>query len=474
MYAPLFRKVLFPLYETALRRRRTLHYLDEYEASQWLPAEQVEALQWAKLQALVRHCWDQVPYYRQAWSAAGVRAPGDIASVADFGALPVLRKQDVRTHFESLKARDHRGRLLYKTTGGSTGEPLTIGYTRESYERRVAAMFRGYAWAGAAAGTRTLYLWGRPGDALRERLHHAAFNRRMLDVYPMSDDNMGAYADAIDRHRPEAIVAYASSVVRLSRWLLERGRTVHAPRSVLCAAEPLHGYQRELIARAFGCEVFNTYGCREFMLLASECAHGGLHVNADHLRLELGQAHAGAPVADGGPARTRQEVLVTDLHNYGMPLVRYANGDLATPRAGCCPCGRGLPMLAQVDGRSMDALRSPQGHYVGEYLEHLVFATPGVRRFQAVQSRIDEIDVRIVRGEGFDEASTGCIRERMREAYGDGLRLRFAYPQDIPLTATGKLRVAVSRLSAAAAAYAAQLEELVFSSGIAQAATAVA
>lgn len=474
MYAPLFRNVLYPLYETTLRRRRTLAYLAEYEASQWLPPGRIEALQWERLRTLLRHCWEHVPYYRRAWSAAGVAAVEDIRTPGDFERLPVLRKQDVRTHFEALKAGPLRHRLLYKTTGGSTGEPLKIGYTRDSYERRVAAMFRGYGWAGAAAGTRTLYLWGVPGLGWRERLHHAAFNRRMLDVFPMSDHNMAGYADAIDAHRPQAIVGYASSVVRLARWLQEHGRRVHPPRSVLCAAEPLHDYQRELIARTFGCRVFNTYGCREFMLLASECDHGGLHVNADHLRLELGQAHAGPHAPNGGPVRTRQEVLVTDLHNYGMPLVRYANGDLATPRAGRCTCGRGLPMLAHVDGRSMDALRSPGGHYVGEYLEHLVFGTPGIVRFQAEQSRPDEIEVRLVRGNGFQDASLERIRERMHAAYGHDLRLAFSFHAQIPLTASGKLRVAVSRLATAAAVLAMDLQHAVLSSGAAEAVAVLA
>ena len=475
MYAPLFRQILFPLYETGIRRRGTLRYLEEYERSQWLPAAELEALQWRKLQALLRHCWDEVPFYRQSWSAAGVRAIEDIRGPQDFACLPILHKQDVREHFEALKATSLRDRLLYKTTGGSTGEPLTIGYTRESYERRMAAMFRGYGWGGAPLGTRALYLWGVPGNALRQRLHHAAFNRRMLDVFPMSDRNMGEYADQIDAYKPQVVVAYVSSIVRLSRWKSCSGSAAHSTVCGACTRRPWSSSQRDLIGRAFGCPVFNTYGCREVMLVASECGYGGLHANADHLRVELGRSHAGlAPVGAASAVRTRQEVIVTDLHNYGMPLVRYANGDLATPRQGQCPCGRGLPMLAHVDGRSMDALRSPDGHYVGEYLEHLVFTTPGIRRFQAVQSRLDEIEVRIVRGDQFDPVSADRIRERMRETYGEALQLRFVYQDDIPLTPSGKLRVAVSRLTAAAAGLCVEIEELLLTSGLGHIALAMA
>lgn len=441
MYGPLFRRILFPVYESGLRRRATLAHLDEYQRSQWLAPEELAALQWRKLQQLVAHCWEQVPYYRARWEQAGVAGPQDIRTPGDYARLPVLTKADVRANFEALHDRDHAGKMLYKTTGGSTGEPLRIGYTRESYERRIAVMHRGYEWAGAPLGARALYFWGEPleGVPVKERLMQRAFNRRVVNVFTMRDDDMARYADAIDEFRPQVVVAYVAAAVRVARWLLETGRKVHRPRSVICAAEPLAPHERDLIERGFGCPVYNTYGCREVMLVASQCsAREGLHVNADHLCVELGE-----PLPGGGGKRP---VLVTDLHNYGMPLLRYENGDLATPSTAACTCGRGLPMLASIDGRTMDALRDSAGHFVGEYLEHLVFNTPGIRRFQAVQERLDVIEVSYVAAEGFDEASLQDIALAMREAFGDTVRLDFRRTSEIPLTPTGKLRVAVSRL----------------------------
>lgn len=454
LYEPLFRRVLYPAYESLIRGRRTLAYKAEYEASAWLPAERIAELQWVKLQKLISHCWQQVPYYRERWTSLGIGHPGDIRSPSDYAGLPVLTKQEVRDNFERLKAHSLRDRLLYKTTGGSTGEPLTIGYTRESYERRTAVMFRGYGWAGAKLGRRVLQLWGAgPGpQPLKESLHHAAFNRRVVNVFTMSDANMGGYAEEVNRFRPEVIVAYVASVVRLSQWLLDNGLPVHRPKAVLCAAEPLHDHQRELIERAFGCPVYNTYGCREFMLIASECEQrAGLHVNADHLCVELGE-----PVFAGVDGENPRQVLITDLHNYGMPLLRYANGDIASPRHGHCSCGRGLPMLGKVNGRSMDALRTPQGHYIGEYLEYLIFNTPGIARFQALQQRLDEIEISVVRQAGFEESSLQQIQADMRKAFGEGVRLSFRYAEDIPLTPSGKLRVAVSTLASTATTAAVQ------------------
>lgn len=449
VYGPLFRRLLYPAYETALRRRSTFAHLREYERNQWLSAEQIARLQWRKLARLIAHCWEDVPFYRRHWGKAGVAGPADIRDLEDYARLPKLTKQDVRENFESLKASSHRGRLLYKTTGGSTGEPLKIGYTRESYERRNAVMHRGYAWAGAPLGARALYFWGAAAGqvSLKQRLMHAAFNRRVVDVFGMKEDDLGRYVDAIDEFQPEVIVSYVAPITRIADWMLKNGRKAYRPGAVLCAAEPLYRHQRELIEKAFGCPVYDTYGCREVMLIASECeTREGLHVNADHLCVELGERII------EGEGLDRREVLLTDLHNYGMPLMRYANGDLATAKEGACSCARGLPLLASVDGRSMDTLRSPEGHFVGEYLECLIFNATGIRRFQAVQERIDRIEVSLVRGEGFDEGVLDSIRHDMRAAFGDGLALDFRYTDDIPLTATGKLRVAISKLCVSALA----------------------
>src|SRR5690606_1869765 len=237
LYERTFRHVLYPSYE-ALRGRGMLRHLAGYEANQWRSPDEIAAIQWSKLQALVAHCWHEVPFYRSRWEAIGFE-PGDLRSMDDYARLPVLTKDDSRTHGERLKARSLRDGLRSKATGGSTGEPLRFGYTRESNDRRAAVMWRGYAWTGARMGRRALFLWGgavgEPGRAaqMKERLYHAAYHRRMLNSFLMRDDNMADYADAIAAYRPEVIVAYVDPIVRLSRWLLAQGRSIPGVVSVL-------------------------------------------------------------------------------------------------------------------------------------------------------------------------------------------------------------------------------------------------
>ena len=451
-YEKAFSRVLYPLWESGLRRRHTLAYLADYQRDQWLAPEQIAALQWQRLKRLLEHCEQKVPYYRQRWREAGV-AVADIRNLDDYAQLPVLTKADIRQHFDALQAEGWHDRVLTKATGGSTGDPLRFGYTRESYERRTAVMWRGYDWAGSRMGRRTLFVWGgavgTPNrvQQFKDRVYNAAFARRVLNSFGMTEANMAGYADAIDDYRPQVIVGYVGPLVRLAQWLLDTGRRVAAPRSIIGAAESLHEFQREIIERAFGCPAYNTYGCREFMLIASECERReGLHVNADHLVVEL-QRHPGAPATEPG------EVVITDLFNYGMPFVRYLNGDVATASDHVCSCGRGLPLLQRVDGRLLDAIRTPAGHLLpGEFFPHMLKDVPGLVRFQVVQRRLDQLELSLVRGPGFDEASLAYIRRELAKVVGDSLQLNVHFVDDIPLTPSGKWRVCISELPATPAA----------------------
>jgi phenylacetate-CoA ligase len=450
IYEPLFRNLLYPAYER-LRGRRTAAWLREYQASQWLHPEQVRALQWRKLVALVQHCWEQVPFYRRRWQALGF-APGDLRSLADYARLPLLTKADIRENLSDLTAASHRAGLLFKATGGSTGEPLRFAFTRESNDRRAAVMWRGYGWTGAPLGRRALFIWGGAvGDPARsarikDRLYHGAFNRRMLNSFAMRDDNLAEYADAIEAFRPEVVVGYVGPTVRLAQWLVGQGRSIAGVRSVLGAAEALHDFQRPVLEAAFaGARAYNTYGCREFMLIACECEQrDGLHVNADHLVVELLDARTGD---DGG--RTG-ELAITDLHNWGMPFIRYVNGDVASEPAdpwSACACGRGLPRLSRIDGRRLDAIRTPDGRVLpGEFFPHMLKDVAGVRRFQVVQERLDALTLSLVPGPEFGAAQDAWIRREVGKVLGDGIRLELRLVDDIPLTASGKLRVTVSRL----------------------------
>ena len=449
LYERLFRSVLFPAYETVVRRRSTASHIAEYEANQWLGAEQLAALQLKKLNLLLGHCWEHVPFLQSHWRSAGCQ-PGELRHLSELAHYPTLSKAHISANYEGMTAVPWRGRTLSKVTGGSTGDPFRFEYTMDVYSRRTAVMWRGYGWGGAGLGSRTAYLWGtglRSGGwgGLKDRLYHGAFNRHFFDAFTLSGTNIDRRIDEIHAYRPRAVVGYVTPVAVVARRMIETGRTLSGVRGVLTGAEALFEPERRDIEKAFGCPVFDTYGSREVMLMASECErHEGRHVNADHLVLEtLG--------TDGQPteAGSSGDVAITDLHNFGMPMVRYLNGDRATYRGAACSCGRGLPLLASIDGRVLDLIETPDGRHVpGEFFVYAMLDWPDVKQWQVVQTATDCVQFRLVVPAPWSQERRDKLTAKVQSTAGSMMRVEIVEVETIPATRSGKRRLTISLANA--------------------------
>jgi phenylacetate-CoA ligase len=449
VYQQVFKHVLFPFYEGIVLRRGTPGYQREYEQSQWYDRVRLEHVQLTKLNALLRHAWAEVPFLNKYWRDHGVK-PGPLEKVSDLERYPIITKQLISDNYSDAIAWSWRGKTLNKTTGGSSGTPFKLEYTMESYARRTAVMWRGYAWGGADIGTKTAYLWGTgqaPSGfaAIKDKLYHRAFNRKFLNAFRMTEANLDQYVADIEAYAPDVLVGYVAPVVTLAKHLNAQGRTVSGLRGVITGAEALFEPERQEIERAFGCKVFNTYGCREFMLLASECPeHSGLHVNVDHVVLETVDA-SGVNVRGTG---TSGDVLVTDLHNYGMPFVRYQNGDRATYADATCACGRGLPLLASVDGRILDTIRTVDGRHVpGEFFVYAMLDVLTVKQYLVVQTALDDIEVLVVKDGAVTDEERTKILTKIGGVVGDQCRVTVKQVDEIPPSRSGKRRVTVSQLA---------------------------
>ncbi len=275
---------------------------------------------------------------------------------------------------------------------------------------------------------------------MKLRLYHAAFNRRFFNVFDLSDANIDDYINDIAAYRPAALVGFVAPVVLVARHMLQAGRQMTGLRAVLTGAEALHGPERRDIEAAFGCPVFNTYGSREVMLMASECElHTGLHVNADHLLLETVNNKGKVLIGESG------DVALTDLHNFGMPMVRYLNGDRATYAAAACVCGRGLPLLHSLDGRVLDMIHTPDGrHLPGEFFAHTMVEFPEVRKWQLVQTASDALEYRVIAPDGWPQERQDLLLARLRAKCGEALALDVCVVEAIADSASGKRRLTVA------------------------------
>ena len=446
MYGGLFRNILFPLYETRLRGRDTLRALDELERSQWRSEGEIRDLAFRRMLAALHFAEQNVPFYRARFAEHGVRV-ASVKSPEDLLRLPVLTRADLRAHAPDLLAESFVGRLYSSGTGGSTGEPVQFRFDHRTYERRVAAAMRSDGWAGARLGDRELHLWGTQfGETLAHKakrsLHEAILRKKMISAFDLSDRRLAALLDELARYRPQLIVGYTSALYQVARQALSEGRALPPPRGVVTSAERLFAHQREAIERAFGAPVFDRYGCRELMLIAAECErHAGKHINMEGVYVELLRDGRHAAPGEAG------EVVVTDLICRSMPLIRYKNQDVAIAAGAPCACGRGLPMLASVEGRVLDLLVGPDGQLLaGELFPHLIKDQPTIARYQVYQDRRRAITVRLVPGKGFQPETARLIERTVRQHLGERAEVSVQLVDDIPLTSSGKHRVTLSEV----------------------------
>ena len=445
----LYGRLVLPAFETGIKRRQTFRILRELEATQWQPRERLQELQLMRLKSLLSHAFRYCPYYQDEWTRRGLD-PSRVERLEDLADWPVVTREEIRRNRQAMRSTQPGVRLLSKATGGSSGTPLQFEMDPGSNDRRVAASYRGYSWAGAGPGTSQVLLWGVPlGDVskarrLKESLFHRFHRRRVFNTFDLGPERAVTFARLLERTRPTAVVAYSGALYSLARLLDAASLRPYAPRAILVGAEKLHPHQRETIERVFGCPVFETYGSREFMLIASECErHSGLHLTAEHLIVEVLDDER-RPVPPGSEGN----LVVTDLFNLGMPFVRYAIGDRGVIAGGTCACGRGLPLLQEVTGRVSDLLTSPDGRVVtGLFFPHLLKDFPEVGEFQVVQTAVDRVELRIVPARHLRQETLESIEKRSREALGDRVAFTIRAVDEIPLTNQGKRRVVVNQAS---------------------------
>ena len=443
LYPGLFRSLLLPALDRVKGKGLT-KLVDEYQQHLNWSVEDIKALQWQKTQALLHHAFTTTTYYPRVWAEVGVNSPNDIKSMDDFARLPLLTKDLVREHYKELVSSKHPDNIK-KSTGGSTGQPFHFELDLMSNTRREAVMWRGYGWLGAGLGTRTLYLWGADlgqpsrNKKFKDALYHGFYNRTMLNSFNMTNQNMPEYIARINEYKPTAMVTYVNPMFELACYIRDNGLRVYSPDVILTGAEPLHEHQREAIEAAFGCPVHNTFGCREFMLIAAECRkHRQLHINSDHLVVESVNKQAQPVIRESG------DLVITDLHNYGMPLIRYVNGDRATMSDTACGCGNPLPVMESVDGRKLDVIKTPSGRMIaGELFPHMFKEFKAIQRFQVRQTSLDAVNIKLVCPDGLAPAELDKIKDEIdRYCHGE-LAIEFEFVDTIPLTQSGKHRVTI-------------------------------
>ncbi|MFO0931731.1 MAG: hypothetical protein U1E39_03375 [Planctomycetota bacterium] len=448
--APLRGAVLKPLV-ARLRGDRVFDHVRGFRRQLELPGEAQRAETFARLKALLQHARDTVPFHARRMAEAGFD-PSRMTSVADLAALAPLRRAEIQERpREMISTRYDPERLVVHRSGGTTSEPVPFFQTRECIEQKNAAAVALRARMGWRRGYRAAYLWGasRDGPDLRQdRLRRAkdfVLGRLVegaifLPAGDLSDARLDAHIDALRRFRPAVLQGYPSATDLLARRAAERGVPLRVPMVVL-TAEPTLPAQRARVGETLDAEVFTFYGARECGWIASECPEEHrLHVNTAGVHVEA--------LDDG-------RLLVTDLLNLAMPLIRYEIGDRGALDPVPCPCGDPRPVLARLEGREVDVFLLPSGRRVPGVLADvrgLGFDAHGILDAQFVQERIDRLDVRWVAGPDFRPEDLDDFRAAVSDLFFGELDVVLHREERILPGPTGKVRHCQSKVTEAALA----------------------
>jgi phenylacetate-CoA ligase len=445
VYTRLCAGLLFPLHER-LKGHDSVKMLDRLERSQWFDESQLEREQSVRLRDFLVSIGLRVPYYRDLFARLQFD-PRSVDSAAALQALPLLGKPEIRAHLEALKAIDH-GPLTRYNTGGSTGEPLIFYISRQRKSHDVAAKWRATRWWGVDIGDRELVVWGSPielgaQDRLR-RMRDGLLRSRLLPAFEMSEENLDAYVRDIRNARPAMLFGYPSSLALIARRATERRISLADLdiKVVFVTSEKLYPEQRSAIETAFGCPVANGYGARDAGFIAHECPQGQLHLSAEDIVVET-------ILPDGRPAPVGEpgEIVVTHLATADFPMVRYRTGDVGVLGTTACSCGRGLPVLQEIHGRSTDFVVAADGTVMhGLALIYTMRDLPGVQQFRIEQISREAIVVNVVPGPAFDATSRARIVRDFKGRLGASVHVQVDEVGEIRPEKSGKYRYVVSRV----------------------------
>ena len=445
MLAWLSKHIFFPLWEIKDGAHR-LKYLKELSASQWWSPEVLRQQQWQRLCKIVKYAYDHCSYYQSHYG--NLEFDGILRNWEDFYHLPLLTKRDIRDNAAFLLSDQfQRSNLVEAKTGGSTGTALTLYFDKKCQEMRNAAAMRSDRWAGWDIGMKVAAIWGNPpiADTLKKKLRNALLDHFIyLDTMSINEMSVRQFLEDWRRQQSQFIFGHAHSIYILATYLKRLGIENLRPRGVIATSMMLLEPERQVIETIFNCQVTNRYGCEEVGLIACECEqHEGLHLNIDHLIIEF-LKDDGTEAAFGEEAN----IVVTDLINHGMPLIRYKVGDLGVSSNRKCACGRGLPLMERIVGRQADFLKGPDGSLVAgvSLVERTLTAIPGIEQMQLIQDDLKKICVKLVQGSDFNQLSQSKLHDELKLVFGVDVLIEIQIVPTLDQTVSGKYRFAICRV----------------------------
>lgn len=445
MYTSLISGFIFPLQER-IKNHNSVAVRRELEISQWWGATTLEEFRFMRLRRFLADVEAHVPYYRKLFLEIGFKAK-EISDIADLARLPLLDKPAIRANTDALRSEKAKG-LARFNTGGSSGEPLVFYIGRERVSHDVAAKWRATRWWNVDIGDPEIVVWGSPIELNAQgrirRFRDRLLRTKLLPAFEMSEQKLDRFLAEIRLVRPRMLFGYPSALSLMARHAQTRGQQMDdlGIKVAFVTSERLYDDQREQISRTFGCPVANGYGGRDAGFIAHECPQGGMHITAEDIIVEIVDQH-GATL----PCGAAGEIVVTHLATRDFPFIRYRTGDIGILDNKPCACGRGLPLLKEIQGRSTDFLVALDGTVMhGLALIYLLRDFPQLRAFKIIQESIYFTRVQVTSASGLDSELISKIELGVRARLGQAVKVVVEEVREITAEKSGKFRYVISKV----------------------------
>ncbi len=405
--------------------------------NEWVSPETLRREQNWNLIRNLKYCYNQIPYYHRLFKERNL-TPENFKTKEDLIKLPILTKNFVKANLSAfLPYNIKKTKYTIQSTGGTTGTPFI--YYLSKYDRFLSAAMTYRAWSrvGYRFGDKIVFIGGASISPFwnmkfrfQQRMHQLMRNLRYINSFDLSPKKMRQSLQMLLEFKPKIIRGYPSAIEAFGNWGMENFDEVFSPEAIITTSEKLFPQTRKKIEDYFDSVVIDTYGLNDGGISANECQkREGLHIDTEKSILEVTDE-------EGTPLEGKEgKILATNLFNPIMPLLRYDSGDLGILKGeDPCSCGRGLPLLKEIIGRSTDMLYTPDGRMIhGWYFLYIFWEYfTGIREYQVIQSSLDQIKILIVPEENQDPKDEIIEIEKIVKAHVPSWHLEFETVESIP------------------------------------------
>ena len=435
----------FFYYPALLAAGETLHpKIKRYDKLSTATTDEIISYKTKKIKKLLIHAYNNSYFYRKKYQDYGVD-PKRLNSLDDLNSYPIVTKEDIQNHASNMLTRTPSFFHLKKTTGGSTGKPVSIYKSHQSLACERAATWVGYRWAGVNIGDPQARFWGIPVDTMKNfkyKIIDIVANRIRLSAFNLNDSSMEVYLQEINHFRPKYLYGYVSAIYEFIVFLSNRNKTLpRSIKSIITTSEVLTPAARSFIEGYTGLKVYNEYGCGEVGSIAHECSSGSLHIMEQNIHAE---SIPKTGYYDSG------NLLITDLNNHVMPLIRYEVGDFGELSGRGCKCGVNLQLVKNIHGRAYDFISLPDGTRV--HPEKIIYIFEDLKQkgdfsgqFQVTQKNTNKLNILVT--EKISSAVERMILDSISQKIYPFSSIKIATTNSIPRESSGKIRVVKSNVS---------------------------